>query len=118
MKLIDHPHVLGLYDVYESKKHLWVLFSNGSKHIITSWSNSNTCTHNYYLIYHTTLYVRNWKWCKHEMEFVELKTIQCVVTQAFQNINLLFQIKMGGLLFFQGTVVVLLQVRPHLFIIG
>lgn len=52
------------------------------------------------------------------MEFVELKTIQCVVTQAFQNINLLFQIKMGGLLFFQGTVVVLLQVRPHLFIIG
>lgn len=24
MKLIDHPHVLGLYDVYESKKHLWV----------------------------------------------------------------------------------------------
>ena len=22
MKLIDHPHVLGLYDVYESKKHL------------------------------------------------------------------------------------------------
>lgn len=24
MKLVDHPHVLGLYDVYESKKHLWV----------------------------------------------------------------------------------------------
>jgi hypothetical protein len=24
MKLIDHPHVLGLSDVYENKKYLWV----------------------------------------------------------------------------------------------
>ena len=24
MKLIEHPHVLGLYDVYENKKYLWV----------------------------------------------------------------------------------------------
>ena len=22
MKLVEHPHVLGLYDVYENKKHL------------------------------------------------------------------------------------------------
>jgi hypothetical protein len=26
MKLIDHPHVLGLSDVYENKKYLWVCF--------------------------------------------------------------------------------------------
>lgn len=25
MKLIEHPHVLGLYDVYENSKYLWVL---------------------------------------------------------------------------------------------
>ena len=24
MKLIEHPHVLGLYDVYENRKYLWV----------------------------------------------------------------------------------------------
>ena len=24
MKLIEHPHILGLYDVYENKKYLWV----------------------------------------------------------------------------------------------
>ncbi len=24
MKLIEHPHVLGLFDVYENKKYLWV----------------------------------------------------------------------------------------------
>ena len=24
MKLIEHPHVLGLYDIYENKKYLWV----------------------------------------------------------------------------------------------
>jgi hypothetical protein len=25
MKLIEHPHVLGLYDVYENKKYLYVI---------------------------------------------------------------------------------------------
>ena len=24
MKLIEHPHVLSIYDVYENKKYLWV----------------------------------------------------------------------------------------------
>lgn len=27
MKLIDHPHVLGLSDVYENKKYLYVLIT-------------------------------------------------------------------------------------------
>lgn len=30
MKLIDHPHVLGLYDVYESKKHLFLILEHVS----------------------------------------------------------------------------------------
>ncbi|KAJ7391065.1 Serine/threonine-protein kinase brsk1 [Desmophyllum pertusum] len=30
MKLIDHPHVLGLYDVYESKKHLFLVLEHVS----------------------------------------------------------------------------------------
>ncbi|XP_068672803.1 serine/threonine-protein kinase BRSK2-like [Montipora foliosa] len=30
MKLVDHPHVLGLYDVYESKKHLFLILEHVS----------------------------------------------------------------------------------------
>ncbi|XP_078348803.1 serine/threonine-protein kinase BRSK2-like [Oculina patagonica] len=30
MKLVDHPHVLGLYDVYESKKHLFLVLEHVS----------------------------------------------------------------------------------------
>lgn len=30
MKLIEHPHVLGLYDVYESKKHLFLVLEHVS----------------------------------------------------------------------------------------
>lgn len=30
MKLIDHPHVLGLYDVYENKKHLFLVLEHVS----------------------------------------------------------------------------------------
>lgn len=26
MKLIEHPHVLGLYDIYENKKYLYVYY--------------------------------------------------------------------------------------------
>ena len=29
LKLIEHPHVLKLHDVYENKKYLWVFFING-----------------------------------------------------------------------------------------
>lgn len=30
MKLIEHPHVLGLYDVYENKKHLYLILEHVS----------------------------------------------------------------------------------------
>lgn len=30
MKLVDHPHVLGLFDVYESKKHLFLILEHVS----------------------------------------------------------------------------------------
>lgn len=30
MKLIEHPHVLGLYDIYENKKYLYVFVNNES----------------------------------------------------------------------------------------
>lgn len=34
MKLIEHPHVLGLYDVYENKKYLWVFLLQIFYHFI------------------------------------------------------------------------------------
>ena len=42
MKLIEHPHVLGLYDVYENRKYLWVpqitkMWSQSSKLAVQSW---------------------------------------------------------------------------------
>jgi len=52
MKLIEHPHVLKLYDVYENKKYLYELF-----HIETSIINFNSYftkiinSYNFYLRY-------------------------------------------------------------------
>lgn len=34
MKLIDHPHILGLYDVYESNTYLWVVSNDIATYIL------------------------------------------------------------------------------------
>ena len=46
MKLIEHPHVLGLYDVYENRKYLWVpqITKMWSQRLCSS-SKLNSCSH-------------------------------------------------------------------------
>ena len=50
MKLIEHPHVLGLYDVYENKRYLYVSPNTATTLTQFSCLNLYCCRHDRYLI--------------------------------------------------------------------